>query len=92
MVITESEAVVIEVNPRLTTAYLGVRAVLEENVAALALAACAGVLPAPLPARRSVRFTAAGRIVATAPYPAGRRPRSSKRREARPGEGPRRKQ
>jgi predicted ATP-grasp superfamily ATP-dependent carboligase len=65
MVITESEAVVIEVNPRLTTAYLGVRAVLEENVAALALAACAGVLPAPLPARRSVRFTAAGRIVAT---------------------------
>jgi len=79
MVMTESEAVVIEVNPRLTTAYLGVRAVLEENVAALALAACAGILPAPLPARRSVRFTAAGRIVATAPYPAERRPRSNQR-------------
>ena len=53
----------IEVNPRLTTAYLGVRAALEENVAALALAACAGDLPAALRVRRRVRFTASGRIV-----------------------------
>ena len=73
MVLTESEAVVIEVNPRLTTAYLGVRAALEQNVAALALAACAGALPAPPLARRLVRFTAAGRIVSTAPYPRGLR-------------------
>ena len=63
VVLTDSEAVVIEVNPRLTTSYLGVRAALEENVAALALAACAGALPAPPPARRHVRYTAAGRIV-----------------------------
>ena len=75
MVLTESEAVVIEVNPRLTTAYLGVRAALEENVAALALAACAGALPTPPPARRRVRFTAAGRIVS-----AGLAPRSNQRR------------
>ena len=78
MVLTESEAVVIEVNPRLTTAYLGVRAVLQENVAALALAACAGALPTPPTAQRRVRFTAAGRIVSTAPYPPGEGPRSKK--------------
>ena len=68
MVLTATDAIVIEVNPRLTTAYLGVRSALEENVAALALAACAGVLPAPLSARRRVRFTAAGRIVSMEPY------------------------
>jgi predicted ATP-grasp superfamily ATP-dependent carboligase len=62
LVLTDSEAVVIEVNPRLTTSYLGVRAALDVNVAALALAACAGDLPAPPPARRQVRYTAAGRI------------------------------
>jgi predicted ATP-grasp superfamily ATP-dependent carboligase len=65
VVLTRSEAVVIEVNPRLTTSYLGVRAALRGNVAALALAACAGELPAPPPARRHVRYTAAGRIVST---------------------------
>ena len=63
VVLTDSEAVVIEVNPRLTTAYLGVRWALGGNVAALALAACAGDLPAPPPVRRCVRYTAAGRIV-----------------------------
>ena len=67
LVLTDSEAVVIEVNPRLTTAYLGVRSALEGNVAALALAACAGALAAPPPVRRRVRFTAAGRIVAIDP-------------------------
>jgi tyramine---L-glutamate ligase len=67
VVLTESEAVVIEVNPRLTTSYLGVRAALDRNVAALALAACAGALPAPPRARRHVRYTAAGRIVSADP-------------------------
>ena len=62
LVLTKSEAVVIEVNPRLTTAYLGVRSALAENVAAMAIAACAGRLPEPSPARRSVRFSAGGRI------------------------------
>jgi tyramine---L-glutamate ligase len=71
LILTESDAFVIEVNPRLTTAYLGVRSALEENVAALALAACAGALPAPLAARRRIRFTAAGLIVSSEPYVAG---------------------
>jgi predicted ATP-grasp superfamily ATP-dependent carboligase len=45
LVLTKTEAVVIEVNPRLTTAYLGVRKALRSNVAAMALAACRGELP-----------------------------------------------
>jgi predicted ATP-grasp superfamily ATP-dependent carboligase len=62
LVLTESEAVVLEINPRLTTAYLGVRSVVDGNIAAMAIAACAGTLPdAPL-MRASVHFTAAGRV------------------------------
>jgi hypothetical protein len=74
VVLTESDAVVIEVNPRLTTAYLGVRSAFGGNigevgnVAAMALAACAGTLPVPPPVRRSVRFTAAGLIHSMTPY------------------------
>nr|AAY89269.1 Orf1 [uncultured bacterium BAC10-10] len=67
LVLTRTEAVVIEVNPRLTTAYLGVRAALAgsgHNVAAMALAACRGILPRKPPViDRSVRFTAGGRIL-----------------------------
>jgi predicted ATP-grasp superfamily ATP-dependent carboligase len=44
LVLTQTEAVVIEVNPRVTTAYLGVRKALGSNVAAMALAACRGEL------------------------------------------------
>jgi predicted ATP-grasp superfamily ATP-dependent carboligase len=69
LVLTESEAIVIEVNPRLTTAYLGVRSALSgdagngANIAAMAIAACAGELPTAPPMRQRVRFTSAGRIV-----------------------------
>jgi predicted ATP-grasp superfamily ATP-dependent carboligase len=69
LVLTGSEAVVIEVNPRLTTAYLGVRAALDRdgrghrNIAAMALAACNGMLPAARPLWRAVRFNAAGGIL-----------------------------
>jgi tyramine---L-glutamate ligase len=63
LVLTRSGPVVIEVNPRLTMSYLGLRAVLDENVAALALAACDGTLPTPPVLRRRARFTAAGRVV-----------------------------
>lgn len=63
VVLTECDAVVIEVNPRLTTSYLGVRAVIEQNVAGLALEACLGRLPAAPRVRRRVRFSAAGRIL-----------------------------
>ena len=73
VVLTDREAVVIEVNPRLTTAYLGVRAAVEENVADLALVACLGMLPAPPRVRRRVRFSASGRILAAGTYPAVRR-------------------
>ena len=64
LVLTKTDAVVIEVNPRLTTAYLGVRAVTKQNVAALAIAACEGSLPRALSVRGCARFTPAGRIEA----------------------------
>ena len=67
VVLTGTDAVVIELNPRLTTAYLGVRAAIDENVAALALAACAGDLPAQPRLRRHVRFTAGGAVVIDGP-------------------------
>ena len=63
VVITEAGVVVIEVNPRLTTAYLGVRAAIDDNIASLALAACGGDLPAPPRIRRHVRFSAGGDVV-----------------------------
>jgi predicted ATP-grasp superfamily ATP-dependent carboligase len=47
MVLTDREAVVIEVNPRLTTSYVGVRRVLRENVGALIIGAAMGSLPDP---------------------------------------------
>jgi predicted ATP-grasp superfamily ATP-dependent carboligase len=62
VVLTPWDAVVIEVNPRVTTAYLGVRSVVHENVPSLAIAACEGRLPSPPVARRSVQFTAAGEL------------------------------
>jgi predicted ATP-grasp superfamily ATP-dependent carboligase len=63
MVLTDSEAFLVEVNPRLTMAYLGLRAAVEDNVAALALAASQGTLPAYRSVKpRSVRFTATGQI------------------------------
>ena len=70
LVLTNSEAFVIEVNPRLTTAYLGVRSALKESsgdgphIAGMAIAACAGHLPEAPPLRRRVRFTSAGRVEA----------------------------
>jgi tyramine---L-glutamate ligase len=63
LVLTGAGPVLIEVNPRLTMAYLGVRAAVNENVAALALAACDGTLPPPPVLRRRARFTAAGQVV-----------------------------
>lgn len=62
-VLTDADAVVIEINPRLTTAYLGVRAATDVNPAALALASCWGSLPARRPRSvRRVRFAASGRV------------------------------
>lgn len=59
LVLTDRDAVVIEVNPRLTTSYVGVRKVLRQNPAALILDAAAGTLPDPAAIQTvgSVRFT-----------------------------------
>ena len=62
LVLNATEPVVIEVNPRLTTSYLGVRAALRENVAALTLDACDGRLPVPPQPWRRARFGASGRV------------------------------
>jgi len=69
LILTRTEAMVIEINPRLTTAYLGVRRALRRaggvrpNVAELALDACDGTLGAPPPLMSVVRFSANGRTV-----------------------------
>lgn len=59
LVLTDDDAVVIEVNPRLTTSYVGVRQVLRQNPAALILDAVAGKLPNPseIDIIGSARFT-----------------------------------
>jgi tyramine---L-glutamate ligase len=65
LVLTDHDAVVIEVNPRLTTSYVGVRKVLRQNLAALILDAVAGKLPNPaaIDIVGSVRFTTRSRDV-----------------------------
>ncbi|MBZ0169561.1 MAG: ATP-grasp domain-containing protein [Kofleriaceae bacterium] len=59
LVLTDHDAVVIEVNPRLTTSYVGVRQVLRQNPATLILDAVAGTLPDPAAIQivGSARFT-----------------------------------
>lgn len=47
VVLTDRDAVVIEVNPRLTTSYVGVRKVLRQNLGAMILTAATGDLPRP---------------------------------------------
>jgi predicted ATP-grasp superfamily ATP-dependent carboligase len=56
MVLTDRDAVVIEVNPRVTTSYVGLRKVLRQNPAALIIEAARGHLPDP--ARIEVMGTA----------------------------------
>jgi len=65
LVLSGAEAVVIEINPRLTTAYLGVREAVTGNMAAMAIHACSGSLPAPPRLERRVRFTARGHVIST---------------------------
>ena len=47
MVLTDCDAVVIEVNPRVTTSYVGIRKVLRQNSGAMMLCAALGNLPRP---------------------------------------------
>ena len=65
LVLSESEAVVIEINPRLTTSYVGLRAATDVNVAELILGTGEGdgIDPGfPLPLQRTVEFSADGRV------------------------------
>lgn len=47
LVLTDRDAVVIEVNPRLTTSYVGIRKVLRHNLGAMIMGAAMGDLPDP---------------------------------------------
>jgi hypothetical protein len=58
---------VIEINPRLTTSYIGLRRVVERNLAALIVDAALGrALPERVPARGACRFDADGRVAGIA--------------------------
>ncbi|MFN2432691.1 MAG: ATP-grasp domain-containing protein [Gemmatimonadota bacterium] len=63
LVLTPNGPLVVEVNPRLTTSYLGLRRVFRENVAELALRVLDGESPQPPRAVRRVRFDPTGRVV-----------------------------
>lgn len=63
LVFSRTGPVLIEINPRLTTSYVGLRAATDLNVAELILGGAAGTDPGyPLPLQRGVEFTAAGRV------------------------------
>jgi predicted ATP-grasp superfamily ATP-dependent carboligase len=67
LVIGPRGPVVIEINPRLTTAYLGIRCAIEENLAALAIDAVHGTVPTGIRPARCVRFSEAGEILSSEP-------------------------
>lgn len=63
VVLGQDVATVIEVNPRMTTSYLGLRAAFDQNLAGLTLDACQGRLPhEPPAAARRVCYSADGRV------------------------------
>jgi predicted ATP-grasp superfamily ATP-dependent carboligase len=62
LVLADGGPVVVEINPRLTTAYLGLRRACAANVAALALEALDGRSPSIPRLDRRVRFTTGGRV------------------------------
>lgn len=57
-----ADDVVIEINPRLTTSYIGLRAAVEENLAASMLDIAMGIEPPQVEARQFVRFDADGSV------------------------------
>jgi predicted ATP-grasp superfamily ATP-dependent carboligase len=61
-VVLGADATVIEVNPRLTTAYTGLRRAIGANLAALLLRAAWGELPGSVPFIARARFTAGGEV------------------------------
>lgn len=65
-------AMVIEINPRLTTSYIGLRHVLRENLAELILRASrGGRLPVAVTSTGACRFEAGGRVAGSRPWVRG---------------------
>jgi predicted ATP-grasp superfamily ATP-dependent carboligase len=62
LILTSAGPIVLEVNPRLTTSYLGLRQITRANLAALALRALEGGLPPRVSLRGAVQFTSAGQV------------------------------
>jgi predicted ATP-grasp superfamily ATP-dependent carboligase len=62
LILTPGGPLVVELNPRLTTSYLGLRAATRTNLAAAAIAALEGRRPAAVRFERTVRFDAGGRV------------------------------
>jgi predicted ATP-grasp superfamily ATP-dependent carboligase len=62
LILTPGGPLVVELNPRLTTSYLGLRAATRANLAAAAIAAVEGRRPAAMRFERTVRFDAGGRV------------------------------
>jgi len=69
LVLARGDAVVLEINPRLTTSYLGLRRAVDGNLGQMALEAALGVLPEAPPLVRRVRFGADGTIAAEEALP-----------------------
>ncbi len=69
VVLAEGDAVVLELNPRLTTSYLGLRRAVDGNLAAGALAAALWRLPPAPRIIRRVQFLASGAITGEEPLP-----------------------
>lgn len=67
LILTREGPVVVEVNPRLTTSYLGLRAATRTNLAAAAMRALAGRLPRPIRFDGRVRFDVGGRVTLAHP-------------------------
>ncbi len=62
VILARGDAVVLEINPRLTTSYLGLRRALDTNLAQMALHAALGALSTPPRPVRRVRFASSGAI------------------------------
>jgi predicted ATP-grasp superfamily ATP-dependent carboligase len=62
LVLTPAGPVVLEINPRLTTSYVGLRRITRENLATLALRALEGDLPERVVWEGGVRFTSSGAV------------------------------
>lgn len=61
-VVLGADATVMEINPRLTTAYTGLRCVIGASLAASLLRAARGELPGSVPLVARARFTAGGQV------------------------------